>query len=148
MIFKICFSRSHLPSQLTKQKYLEILLSQIHTLVPQNRRPSVRLHHSKHSILHKEKNKQTKYNTTDHVVDMQAVNFMLMKHNKIFLFWITIDKRFNNIQYNAHAEEWPNFQLIAAYFVNWWYYTEYLMSNTQKWMITVLLVIKQAQTRS
>ena len=29
----------------------------------------------------KEKNKQTKYNTADQVVDMQAVNFVLMKHN-------------------------------------------------------------------
>ena len=28
--------------------------------------------------------KQTKYNTADQVVDMQAVNFMLTKHNKIF----------------------------------------------------------------
>ena len=94
---------------------METLLAHRHTLVAQNRQPSVRLHHSKHSILHKKtKKKQTKYKKTDHVVDMQAVNFMLMKHNKIFLFWITIDKRFNNIQYNAHAEEWPNFQLIAA----------------------------------
>ena len=32
----------------------------------------------------KEKNKQTKYNTADQVVDMQAVNFRLTKHNKIF----------------------------------------------------------------
>ena len=29
----------------------------------------------------KEKNKQTKYNTADQVVDMQAVDFVLMKHN-------------------------------------------------------------------
>ena len=29
----------------------------------------------------KEKNKQTKYNTADQIVDMQAVNFVLMKHN-------------------------------------------------------------------
>ena len=37
---------------------------------------------SKYSILHKErKNKQTKYNTADQVVHMQAVNFVLMKHN-------------------------------------------------------------------
>ena len=42
----------------------------------------------------KEKNKQTKYNTADQVLDMQAVNFVLMKHNKISLLWITIDKRF------------------------------------------------------
>ena len=42
----------------------------------------------------KEKNKQTKYNTADQVLDMQAVTFVLMKHNKIFLLWITIDKRF------------------------------------------------------
>ena len=34
----------------------------------------------------KEKNKQTKYNTADQVVDMQAVNFVLMKHSKLFLF--------------------------------------------------------------
>ena len=40
---------------------------------------------SKYSILHKEtKNKQTKYNTADRVVGMQAVNFRLMEHNKIF----------------------------------------------------------------
>ena len=42
----------------------------------------------------KEKNKQTKCNKADQVLDMQAVNFVLMKHNKIFLLWITIDKRF------------------------------------------------------
>ena len=49
----------------------------------------------KYSILHKErKNKQTKYNTADQVVEMQAINFMLMKHSEIFLFWITIDKVF------------------------------------------------------
>ena len=42
----------------------------------------------------KEKNKQTKYNTADQVLDMQAVNFVLMKHKKISLLWITIDKRF------------------------------------------------------
>ena len=37
----------------------------------------------KYSILHekRKKNKQTKYNTADQVVDMQAVNFVLMKHN-------------------------------------------------------------------
>ena len=29
----------------------------------------------------KEKNKRTKYNTGDQIVDMQALNFMLMKHN-------------------------------------------------------------------
>ena len=40
----------------------------------------------------KEKNKQTKYHTADQVVDMQAINFMLMKNNKMFLFWITIKK--------------------------------------------------------
>ena len=35
----------------------------------------------------KEKNKQTKYNTADEVVDMQAVNFVLiMKHNEIFIY--------------------------------------------------------------
>ena len=33
----------------------------------------------KYSILHKEKKKQTKYNTADQIVDMQAVNFVLMK---------------------------------------------------------------------
>ena len=39
----------------------------------------------KYSILHKkEKNKQTKYNTADQVVDIQAVNFVLMKYNRIF----------------------------------------------------------------
>ena len=45
----------------------------------------------------KEKNKQTKCNKADQVLDMQAVNFVLMKHNKIFLLWITIkDFLFNN----------------------------------------------------
>ena len=29
----------------------------------------------------KEKNKQTKYNAADQIVDMQAVDFVLMKHN-------------------------------------------------------------------
>ena len=33
----------------------------------------------------KKQKKQTKYNTADQVVDMQAVNFELMKHNLIFL---------------------------------------------------------------
>ena len=42
----------------------------------------------------KKKNKQTKYNTAHQVLDMQAVNFVLMKHNKISLLWITIEKRF------------------------------------------------------
>ena len=42
----------------------------------------------------KEKNKQTKCNKADQVLDMQAVNFVLMKHNKIFLLWITVDQRF------------------------------------------------------
>ena len=38
-----------------------------------------------HSILHKErKKKQTKYNTADQVVNMEAVNVMLMRCNKIF----------------------------------------------------------------
>ena len=32
----------------------------------------------------KEKNKQTKYNTADQVVDMQAVSFVLTKHYEIF----------------------------------------------------------------
>ena len=36
----------------------------------------------KYSILHKEKkNKQTKYNISDQVVDMLAVNFVHIKHN-------------------------------------------------------------------
>ena len=35
----------------------------------------------KYSILHKERKKQAKYNTADQVVDMQAVNSVLMKHN-------------------------------------------------------------------
>ena len=36
----------------------------------------------KNSIcIKKEQNKQTKYNTADQVVDMQAVNFVLMKQN-------------------------------------------------------------------
>ena len=36
----------------------------------------------KYSILHTErKKKQTKYNTVNQSVDMQAVNFVLMKHN-------------------------------------------------------------------
>ena len=42
----------------------------------------------------KQKNKQTKCNKADQVLDMQAVNFVRMKHNKLFLLWITIDKRF------------------------------------------------------
>ena len=35
----------------------------------------------KYSILHKQRKKQTKYNTVDQVVDMKTVNFMLIKHN-------------------------------------------------------------------
>ena len=37
----------------------------------------------KYLILHKErkKNKQIEYNTADQVVNKQAVNFVLMKHN-------------------------------------------------------------------
>ena len=36
----------------------------------------------KYSILHTErKKKQTKYNTADQAVDMQAVNFVFLKHN-------------------------------------------------------------------
>ena len=35
---------------------------------------------SKYSVLHKEK-KINQVNTADQVVDMQAVNFVLMKHN-------------------------------------------------------------------
>ena len=42
----------------------------------------------------KKEKKQTKYNAANQVLDMQAVNFVLLKHNKIFLLWITIDKRF------------------------------------------------------
>ena len=38
----------------------------------------------KYTILHKErKKKETKYNTVDQV-DIQAFNFVLMKHNYIF----------------------------------------------------------------
>ena len=33
------------------------------------------------SFVKEEKNKQTIYSTADQVVDMQAVNFVLMKHN-------------------------------------------------------------------
>ena len=32
-------------------------------------------------FIKKEKNNHTKYNTADHVVEMQAVIFVLMKHN-------------------------------------------------------------------
>ena len=54
------------------------------------------MYRSIHFCTVKEKNeKKYIYNTADQVVDMQAVNFVLMKHNYIFfLFWITIDKRF------------------------------------------------------
>ena len=54
------------------------------------------MYRSIHFCTVKDKNeKKNKYNTADQVVDMQAVNFVLMKHNYIFfLFWITIDKRF------------------------------------------------------
>ena len=45
IIFKICISGSCSPSWATKQTYLEILLARRHTLVAQNRRGSVRLHH-------------------------------------------------------------------------------------------------------
>ena len=45
--FKICFSRSCSPSWVTKQTYfLEILLACRHTLVAQNSRANVKLHHN------------------------------------------------------------------------------------------------------
>ena len=43
------------------------------------------MYRSIHFCTVKEKNeKKNKYNTADQVVDMQAVNFVLMKHNYIF----------------------------------------------------------------
>ena len=55
--------------QIIERKF-QNMLKEIFTSVP------------KYSILHKkEKNKQTKYNTADQVVVMQAVNFVLMKYN-------------------------------------------------------------------
>ena len=45
----------------------------------------------KYSILHKERKINKPNTTADQVVDMQAVNFVLMKHN---YFFDTIDKRF------------------------------------------------------
>ena len=35
-------------------------------------------------FIKKEQNKQTKHNTADQVVDIQAVNFVLMKQNLTF----------------------------------------------------------------
>ena len=49
------------------EKKFQNMLKEIFTSVP------------KYSILHKEKKK--KYNRADQVVDMEAVNFVLMKHN-------------------------------------------------------------------
>ena len=52
------------------ERKIQIMLKEIFTSLP------------KHSILHKkEENKQTNYNTADHVVGMQTVNFVLMKQN-------------------------------------------------------------------
>ena len=42
---------------------------------------SLQMYWSIQFFIKKEKNKQTKYNTADLVVDMQAVNFVLMKHS-------------------------------------------------------------------
>ena len=54
----------------TIERKFQNMLKEIFTTVP------------KYSILHKEQNnKQTKYNTVAQIVCMQAVNFMLMKHN-------------------------------------------------------------------
>ena len=47
VISKICFSRSCSPSQVAKQTFFRILLTCRHTLVTQNCRVSVRLHHCK-----------------------------------------------------------------------------------------------------
>ena len=52
------------------EKKFQNMLKEIFTSVP------------KYSILHKEK--KNKYNRADQVVDMEAVNFVLLKHNKIF----------------------------------------------------------------
>ena len=43
-----------------------------------------RWHQSIQFHIKKEKNKQTKYNAADQVENMQAVNFVLIKHNSIF----------------------------------------------------------------
>ena len=63
--------------------------------------------------MHKEeKNKQTIYSTADQVVDMQAVNFMLIKHNWIFFvldhsrqkiyYSITIYKINENVTFSSN----------------------------------------------
>ena len=39
------------------------------------------MYQSNQFCIKNEKNKQIKYNTADQVVDMQAVNFVLIKHN-------------------------------------------------------------------
>ena len=59
----------------TMERKFQNVLKEIFTAVP------------KYSILHKErkKNKQTKYNTADQVVDMPVVNFVLMKQLNIFV---------------------------------------------------------------
>ena len=58
-----------LKTQIIERKF-QNMLKEIFTSVP------------KYSILHTErKKKQTKYNTVNQSVDMQAVNFVLMKHN-------------------------------------------------------------------
>ena len=55
-----------LKTQIIEKKF-QNMLKEVFTSVP------------KYSILHKEK--KNKYNTADQTVDMQAINFVLMKHN-------------------------------------------------------------------
>ena len=44
----------------------------------------LQVYQSNQFCIKNEKNKQIKYNTADQVVDMQAVNFVLIKHNWTF----------------------------------------------------------------
>ena len=63
-------------------KFLKLLKTQIIERKFQNMLKEIFTSVRKYSILHTErKKKQTKYNTADQAVDMQAVNFVLLKHN-------------------------------------------------------------------
>ena len=55
IIFKMCFSRSCIPSQVTRH-ILEVLLTHRHTLVTQNCQASVTLHHCILNLNHHSKN--------------------------------------------------------------------------------------------
>ena len=55
IIFKMCFSRSCMPSQVTRH-ILEVLLTHRHTLVTQNCQASVTLHHCILNLNHHSKN--------------------------------------------------------------------------------------------